>query len=334
MDMLERYLQAVRVFLPARQQDDIVRELSENLISQVEDREEELGRPLTEDEQADLLRRHGHPMSVAGRYRQQQYLIGPAFFPIYLHALKLGVAIAALVTFVLAALTGALRGDAWGHFTEGVRAFPGRALMVFAWTTFVFAVLDMAQARFRVSQQWDPRKLPRVVRSEDRIPRLRTLVELAFSAAFVVWLVLLPKAPFLILGPAAAFVAPAPIWSIGYPAVVLLSLATVGLYAFNFFHPEWTRGHSIARIAISVGGVLVAAFLLRTDAWFVARALPATAVPDGMHIDLVVRVINMGFHVGVAVTVVINLFEITREAYRLKMRARVPPNPAPERTAH
>jgi hypothetical protein len=47
MSMLDRYLQAVRFFLPAKQQDDIVRELSENLISQMEDREEELGRPST-----------------------------------------------------------------------------------------------------------------------------------------------------------------------------------------------------------------------------------------------------------------------------------------------
>ena len=31
MDLLDRYLQAVRFFLPRRQQDDIVRELSENL---------------------------------------------------------------------------------------------------------------------------------------------------------------------------------------------------------------------------------------------------------------------------------------------------------------
>ena len=66
MNLLDRYLQAVRFFLPRRQQDDIVRELSENLLSQMEDRAEALGRPLTEDEQADILRRHGHPMLVAG----------------------------------------------------------------------------------------------------------------------------------------------------------------------------------------------------------------------------------------------------------------------------
>ena len=87
MELLERYLQAVRFFLPQKQQDDIVRELSENLIAQMEDREAELGRPLTESEEADILRTHGHPMIVAGRYRAHQQLIGPVFFPVYLFAL-------------------------------------------------------------------------------------------------------------------------------------------------------------------------------------------------------------------------------------------------------
>ena len=99
MELLDRYLQAVRFFLPRRgDQDDIIRELSENLRSQMEDREEELGRPLTNDERADILRRHGHPMLVAGRYRSHQHLIGSAFFPIYIFALKLGLGVALIVT--------------------------------------------------------------------------------------------------------------------------------------------------------------------------------------------------------------------------------------------
>ena len=124
MDMLERYLQAVRFFLPRRQQDDIVRELRENLISQLDDREQSLGRTLSDDEVADILRRHGHPMLVAGRYRSQQQLIGPVFFPIYLVSLKLGLAVALLVTVVVAMTTAALNGDVAGHGVQGMLAYP------------------------------------------------------------------------------------------------------------------------------------------------------------------------------------------------------------------
>ena len=47
MDLFERYLQAVRKYLPWQRQDDIVAELRANLEAQREEREAELGRPLT-----------------------------------------------------------------------------------------------------------------------------------------------------------------------------------------------------------------------------------------------------------------------------------------------
>ena len=153
-------MQAVKFFLPARQQDDIIRELKENLISQIEDREEELGRPLDEAELADILRDHGHPILVAGRYRSHGHLIGPAFFPLYTFALKLGLGVAALVTIVLALVNAAMHGTP-RQALEALFAYPGRALMVFAWTTLGFALLDMMRTRVRVATDWDPRSLPR-----------------------------------------------------------------------------------------------------------------------------------------------------------------------------
>ena len=48
MDLLDIYVGAVRLFLPHEQRDDIVRELREDLRSQVDDKEAELGRSLTQ----------------------------------------------------------------------------------------------------------------------------------------------------------------------------------------------------------------------------------------------------------------------------------------------
>ena len=59
MDLLARYLQAVRFFLPRGSQDDIVRELEEELRAQMEDRESQLGRTLTDEERSEILKRHG-----------------------------------------------------------------------------------------------------------------------------------------------------------------------------------------------------------------------------------------------------------------------------------
>src|SRR5260370_39958 len=93
MDLLERYLQAVRTYLPTSQQEDILKELGENLRAQMEDKETELGQPLSEDELADILKKHGHPLLVATRYRQSRHLIGSTLFPFYWLAMKIILAI-------------------------------------------------------------------------------------------------------------------------------------------------------------------------------------------------------------------------------------------------
>ena len=50
MELLERYLQAVKFWLPKEQKSDIIAELSEDLRSQIEERETVLGRKLSEAE--------------------------------------------------------------------------------------------------------------------------------------------------------------------------------------------------------------------------------------------------------------------------------------------
>ena len=261
MDMLDRYLQAVKFFLPGTQQDDIVRELSENLLARMEDREEELGHPLDEAEQAAILREHGHPMLVAGRYRERQHLIGPTFFPLYVFALKMGLGVALLVTTVLAVVTAALHGDPFRRLLEAMLAYPGRGLMVFAWTTVGFALLDFASTQVRFVGDWDPRKLPKVVSEEQQIPRLKTLCELAFVLLGIGWLLLLPRSPFLILGPAAALVEYAPVWRFVYVPMVLLAVATAILHVVDFVRPYRTRSRELTRVAINVASLFLMVFL-------------------------------------------------------------------------
>ncbi|HWC66326.1 MAG TPA: hypothetical protein VG777_09595, partial [Thermoanaerobaculia bacterium] len=64
MDLIERYLQAVRLWLPGSRKQDIIAELREDLRSQVEDRETELARPLDDAEIEAILKRCGRPIAV------------------------------------------------------------------------------------------------------------------------------------------------------------------------------------------------------------------------------------------------------------------------------
>jgi hypothetical protein len=265
-------------------------------------------------------------MLVASRYRSRRTLIGPVFFPIYVFALKAGLGVALLVTIVLAIVTTAMQGDPIRHAVQAMLAYPGRALMVFAWTTVGFAILDLVQSRTTFTLEWDPRTLPKVVRRDLRISRLQTACELLFTLAGLVWLLLVPRSPFLILGPAGAFADFAPIWSQVYVPILVLAVATVAFHVVNLARPYWTKERSLARIGINVGTILVLVVLLLADAWFVPAALHPTP-PVGMQISRVVEIINVSFRIGFIVSLVIVAVEVVREFYRMKRRSQTPAPP-------
>jgi len=90
LELVDRYLNAVRFWLPKTQrEEDVLAELGDDLRSQIEAKESELGRPITKEEVSEILKRCGMPMIVAGRLAPKRYLIGPTLFPIYAFVLKM-----------------------------------------------------------------------------------------------------------------------------------------------------------------------------------------------------------------------------------------------------
>src|SRR5271155_323900 len=112
MDILESYLRAVKRCLPRAQSDDIIKELSDDLRSQIEEQQSALGRPFSDQEIMAFFKEHGDPMTVGRRYRQDHRslslgweLIGPELFPIYLMMLSfnltLTIAAVAIVSLIV-----------------------------------------------------------------------------------------------------------------------------------------------------------------------------------------------------------------------------------------
>src|SRR5262249_40675342 len=109
MELVDRYLLAIRPLLPSEQRDDIIAELTDNIHAQVEDKEKELGRSLDEAELEALLQDHGSPMTVARQYGGDdrslafgRQLIGPELFPIYWKVLRINVWLGLAVTSAVA----------------------------------------------------------------------------------------------------------------------------------------------------------------------------------------------------------------------------------------
>ena len=93
MILLDRYLRTLRLFLPKAQRDDIIRELSEEIETDMAEQERELGRALNIDEEAAIIGKYGHPLLAAARYQRQRYLIGPLVFPYYWLLLRVVLAL-------------------------------------------------------------------------------------------------------------------------------------------------------------------------------------------------------------------------------------------------
>src|ERR1700730_16369564 len=159
MQIVDRYLQSVKTCLPAVQADDIIKELSENISAQIEDKESGLKRSLTEAEVEAILKQHGHPLLVASRYRQEQrsvsfgkQIIGPALFPFYIRVLKFNLGLTSVVLLVIFAALFA-GGQPVGTFPQ---VFVYQLLIQFVIVTLIFWLAD--QHFTRVPDRWGPRK--------------------------------------------------------------------------------------------------------------------------------------------------------------------------------
>jgi HAAS domain-containing protein len=327
MKLLDRYLKSVGWWLPKGQREDILAELSEDIRSQIDDRQIELGRELSDDEVAAILERLGRPEVVAQRYLPQSYLIGPAMFPLYRFVLKL-VLLVYLVPGLLVWLSLAIFDSSYRAAHPGFGLLGGleslwhTALSAFTFITVGFALVEWSRAQAGKPKEWGARELPEV-RDEDRIPRSESLGELAGHLVFLLWwldVLPSPSVPDLRL-------TLAPIWhTLSWP-ILLLALAGAALADVNLVHPYWTRRRAAVSLAIDSASVVLLLLLLRAGT-LIEVALPGqpmATLEDVAKLELSARWINLSMAVTLAVIAVLCAIGGVRAARRLWGRGKLLP---------
>ena len=314
MELIERYLQAVSAWLPRAQRDDIIRELSEELRSQAEEREEALGRPLDQREQESILKPFGHPMLLAARYRPQRALIGSAILPFYWFVLKVSLAGMVLV-HVIAATVLLATGKPVNQVVSALVTLPiGPGVMVFGWVTLAFAVFDRHMPRLPFIAGWTPGSLPPLQKPPAGPSRVSLACEILFSTAFIVWWTAVPSHPWLIFGPASVVLELAPVWQSLYVPILLVASAGLIVQWIVLLRPNWLALRSIAKIVGHVVSLVMIALFLRAGDLVVAAE---TAMPaEGG----VAPAINLAARIGLISTFIVLLFEVGREVFRLARR--------------
>jgi hypothetical protein len=320
MEIVDRYLKSVKSCLPAAQADDIIRELSENISSQIEDKEGELNRALTESEIEVILKQHGHPLVVASRYRQEErsvsfgrQIIGPALFPFYIRVLKFNLGLTSVIVLAIFMALFA-SGQPIGNFLQ---VFFFQLLIQFSIVTLIFGVMDRHFTKF--PDRWDPRKPygvqhPALLLREDgpRIPRINSISEFIALVVALFWLHAVQHSQFLIFGPAAAFLHLSAGWNQLYlPINALLFLGMINA-GITLVRPDLVRFYWLMRTIGSVGNLIVAYFLI-------TRGNPVVMASLGTapNAERVAQIVNQTIHYCIWFAVIILIVQLAKDVRRL-----------------
>jgi hypothetical protein len=341
MELLDRYLQAVKKHLPWKRQDDIIAELRANLEAQLEDKEAELGRPLTQGEAEDWLRQIGAPIQVAARYLPQQYLIGPALFPTYWFVLRLAFMWSMIIYAILSAVLIATQTPNGTAFLEAVLRAPGILMTVAAWVTLIFAAIEFTAAHYPekcpaiagVTAEWTPSTLPPLEKEDaaGKKPRhfSHAVAEVVFGYIFLIWLLLIPHYPYLLMGPGAFYLhaSPfrlAPFWVAFYWSVVALNVLQLGWRSVDLARGAWQKSRRLQHIVMSAFGLIPLGLLLNVrDQVYVTLAHPALdQARYGAAVDSINKAIHLGAMIVLAITILSLAWEIGQmgmDAYRKRV---------------
>jgi hypothetical protein len=319
MEIVERYLQAVRIWLPKGQQDDILAELGDSIRSEAEDREAVLGRPLGEDDQSDLIRHYGHPMLLGLRYRPARYLVGPLLFPFYCLALLFGAA-AVSVGFLVNAAVAIIAGKPGGEIAHAFTGVFGSLLPMIGWATVVFAGLEWAAGKYKVaetfSRKWNPRTLPKLQKRKEPKKASQSVFGLVAHLGFALWWLAAIQNPWLVFGPAATFLSFGEGIYALYPAFVALALAGVAIDFTELFRPQGELTVRTLRVLQDVGSLAVMALLIQSGEIVVFRGDPSVSTA-----------LNSGITLGLTIALVVGSLKLIWELVQIARR----PTPATER---
>jgi hypothetical protein len=345
MELLDKYLDAVRKHLPWDRQDDIIAELRANLEAQLEEKEVGLGRVLTKTEMEDWLKTLGQPIQVAAGYQPQRYLIGPGFYPIYTYVLKLALGWAAVIYSIVSVTT--LFAQTTPNATEWVAAvvrIPWVLMVTAAWVTAIFAAIEFGVTRrwfdskeiAAASSGWAPRTVPPIACREmgGKKPHsfAQAVAEVVFGILFLGWLLLVPSHPYLLMGPGAYALRNSPFQL--SPAliqffwwVVALNVFQLGWKVIDLARGTWRIRSRAQHIVYSLLGLIPLGVLLcvPNHMWVHLKHPELDQAQYGAALDTINSVIYKLLLLLVAIVVLELVWEIVRrslEAYRKRVAAR------------
>jgi hypothetical protein len=241
------------------------------LRSQIEEREADLGHPLDEIEQEAILKRHGHPLLVASRYRGGKgflafgrVLIGPDLFPHYVTILSINLAVTLGLFLVIPGIIALVGGIPASRTIGWTLRWPGLFLplsvQVFV-VTAIYIALDC----------WKHRWMQRVIRTSPLPPRWLTILGIVTWSILTLWWALVLLFPMLLFGRQVINLRLGPAWIELFVPVLLLLLAGIVQRAICLARPNLILFHAGIRLLVNLLA-LIFLYGMRGSRIFVAVA--------------------------------------------------------------
>jgi hypothetical protein len=334
MELLDRYLQAVRRHLPWRRQDDIIAELRANLEAQLDDKEAELGRKLTDAEMEAWLKQLGSPIQVAARYQPQQYLIGPALFPMYRFVLRLAFTWCAVIYAIAKTVEIVSNGSGIAALIGAVALLPWVLFINAAVVTLIFAVLERSGAKIpdkfaqgaALGNDWPHTAVPpcdaRLGGRRKPKTYAQALAEVIFGWIVLVWLLLVPHYPFLLMGPGVIWlkVSPfqlAPVWWTFYWCIVALNVLALAWQIVNLLRDRWQEPHNVQQLVKHALGLIPLLVVLTVP----GRVLVELKNPADLTHAGALAQINLWTYRGFAIIAAMTVLQLLWMAGRMSLEA-------------
>jgi hypothetical protein len=316
MDLVERYLGAVRWNLPADRADDIVAELGDLIHARIEDREEALGRPLGKDEISQLLKEFGHPLAVSGQYHEQRALIGPEVFPFYWFALRVLLAVVGLIAAIQIGGRVIVGNEHISRaLAHGISQAFEALLLHAAIVTLAFAVVERTGWLATYLERWKPEELPQLpaphIRSRRRSGVWESVFGIAFGIAFLAWWSGSVELP-LIPRNAGVTLQGAPVWAGLYWPVVALVWVQIVQNLVTLLRPGWKAARAALAIGAAAGTVAIAAVLHQAG-----RLVIVTAASDAARATRMQESLDKALEIGVIAVGVVTIFHCAVELWKL-----------------
>jgi len=248
---------------------------------------------------------------MAAYYQPPQYLIGPRIFPAYMHIVRLACVWATAVFLLVNAFNAVAAERPSTVIGAALIQLPFVLLQVLAWITLVFAAIEFVTQRFpeyspnfaRSRGAWSPRDLPPLEPADATGKKQRSYwmasVEVAFGFVVLGWLLLVPKNPYLMFGPGAAYLdsSPymlAPIWMTAYWWIVSLNAVQLTWRCINLLRGAWRRRDAIQHIVVKTMG-LVPLLILASKHDHAYLLLKQTVLDQAQYSQNLVQT-NQGIH--------------------------------------